>query len=157
MDEACPHRGASMMLACNEEGGLRCVYHGWKIAPSGAVVDAPTHPEDTPLSRLRSRARPVVEKFGIVWAWLGQGAPAEFPRLVISDLAEDQVLAACCVINCSWLHPLETLWDVFHAQILHNQTNRKSMRSQAYFGGQTTRQAGHIGFNYPEMEVRRTE
>src|SRR5206468_12424844 len=28
MDEACPHRGASMALARNEPGGLRCIYHG---------------------------------------------------------------------------------------------------------------------------------
>src|SRR5262245_28416255 len=28
--ENCPHRGASLFYASNEEGGLRCVYHGRK-------------------------------------------------------------------------------------------------------------------------------
>src|SRR5437868_14565697 len=27
----CPHRGASLFFARNEESGLRCVYHGWKV------------------------------------------------------------------------------------------------------------------------------
>src|ERR1051326_4754892 len=27
----CPHRGASLFFGRNEEGGLRCVYHGWKF------------------------------------------------------------------------------------------------------------------------------
>ena len=31
MQNACPHRGASMFFGRNEEEGLRCVYHGWKF------------------------------------------------------------------------------------------------------------------------------
>ena len=29
VQNACPHRGASMFFGRNEEDGLRCVYHGW--------------------------------------------------------------------------------------------------------------------------------
>ena len=31
MDHRCPHRCASLFFGRNEEGGLRCVYHGWKF------------------------------------------------------------------------------------------------------------------------------
>ena len=31
MDERCPHRRASLVYGRNEEGGLRCLYHGWKM------------------------------------------------------------------------------------------------------------------------------
>src|SRR5262249_9876042 len=31
----CPHRGASLFFGRNEEGGLRCVYHGWKFDVDG--------------------------------------------------------------------------------------------------------------------------
>ena len=31
IQNACPHRGASMFFGRNEEEGLRCVYHGWKF------------------------------------------------------------------------------------------------------------------------------
>src|SRR5947208_5146953 len=30
MDHRCAHRCASLFLGRNEEGGIRCVYHGWK-------------------------------------------------------------------------------------------------------------------------------
>src|SRR5262249_29704662 len=30
MDHRCPHRCASLFLGRNEEGGIRCIYHGWK-------------------------------------------------------------------------------------------------------------------------------
>jgi phenylpropionate dioxygenase-like ring-hydroxylating dioxygenase large terminal subunit len=31
IQNACPHRGASMFFGRNEEEGLRFVYHGWKF------------------------------------------------------------------------------------------------------------------------------
>ena len=38
--EFCPHRGASLAYGRNEEGGLRCLYHGWKMGCSGYVLVA---------------------------------------------------------------------------------------------------------------------
>ena len=37
MDHRCPHRGASLVLGRNEQGGIRCLYHGWKFDVAGAV------------------------------------------------------------------------------------------------------------------------
>src|SRR5688500_7982888 len=42
LDELCPHRRASLVLARAEGDGLRCIYHGWKVDVSGCVVEAPT-------------------------------------------------------------------------------------------------------------------
>src|SRR5439155_17996602 len=39
MDEFCPHRRASLVLGRNELGGLRCLYHGWKMDVDGNVLD----------------------------------------------------------------------------------------------------------------------
>src|SRR6266478_8096582 len=47
VDEHCPHRRASLALGRNEECGLRCLYHGWKIDVEGNVVDRPTEPRDS--------------------------------------------------------------------------------------------------------------
>src|SRR5215510_6609911 len=35
--ERCPHRGASLSFGRNEEQGLRCLYHGWKLDVAGRV------------------------------------------------------------------------------------------------------------------------
>jgi nitrite reductase/ring-hydroxylating ferredoxin subunit len=36
LDHHCPHRLASLFYGRNEEGGLRCAYHGWKFDASRA-------------------------------------------------------------------------------------------------------------------------
>jgi phthalate 4,5-dioxygenase oxygenase subunit len=38
----CPHRGADLFFGRNEEGGIRCVYHGWKFATDGRCLALPT-------------------------------------------------------------------------------------------------------------------
>ncbi len=157
MDEACPHRGASLALARNEERGLRCIYHGWKMAPSGELLEAPTHPPRVPLDSTRTRTHAVHEGQGIIWTWLGEGAAPAFRKLAFTGLPDDHVIAATAVLNCSWLHPLETLWDIFHAQILHNQTNRASVRGNVYFSKSGRRTDSGMEFDYPEMSARPTE
>ena len=39
MDHRCPHRCASLFLGRNEEGGIRCIYHGWKYDVAGNCID----------------------------------------------------------------------------------------------------------------------
>ncbi|MEC9341663.1 MAG: Rieske 2Fe-2S domain-containing protein [Pseudomonadota bacterium] len=156
MNEACPHRGASLLLGRNEPGGLRCIYHGWKFSAQGELLEAPTHPENQDLTRLRNTCRPVHEAHGIVWTWLGEGTPPPMQKLSFSGLPNDHVVAVSVKANCGWLQPLETLWDVFHAQILHNQTNRGSRRGGVYFSQQGRSMDNGIAFDYPEMHAEPT-
>ena len=84
MKEHCPHRGASLVYGRNEEGGLRCLYHGWKIAQSGAIVETPAEPADSRLKdRICQPAYPVYEAGGVVWTYMGpkrtSASRAEFP------------------------------------------------------------------------------
>src|SRR3954470_10687900 len=39
MDHPCPHRCASLFFGRNEEGGIRCVYHGRKFDADGNCLD----------------------------------------------------------------------------------------------------------------------
>src|ERR1700732_2420318 len=43
-DHRCPHRCASLFFGRNEEGGLRCVYHGWKFDIAGNCLDMASGP-----------------------------------------------------------------------------------------------------------------
>ena len=52
IDEACPHRTASMFFGRNEECGLRCVYHGIKFDVEGNCVDVPCLPPGTPETQI---------------------------------------------------------------------------------------------------------
>ena len=65
MAEHCPHRGASLWLGRNEEGGLRCLYHGWKMDVDGNVIDMPCEPPDSTFrDRVKHVAYPAHEHDG---------------------------------------------------------------------------------------------
>ena len=46
MEELCPHRRASLFIARNEECGLRCLFHGWKMGLDGRVLETPSEPPE---------------------------------------------------------------------------------------------------------------
>src|SRR6185369_2089244 len=39
LDEYCCHRNASLALGRVEQNGIRCIYHGWKFAVDGTVLE----------------------------------------------------------------------------------------------------------------------
>src|SRR5436305_12009779 len=62
VDQACAHRGAPLVFARNEHGGLRCVYHGWKFSADGSVQEMPAEPANSPmLKKVKLKAYPVQE------------------------------------------------------------------------------------------------
>ena len=121
LEEACPHRGASLALAVNEECGLRCLYHGWKFAADGTCVDQPTETENSTLkSRIRAKAYPTREAGGMVWAYMG---PAEqepaFPDFEWLGLPDGQCEAFKILGECNYAQLLEGAIDTVHAGVLH--------------------------------------
>ena len=75
IDELCPHRRASLALGRNEECGLRCLYHGWKIDVDGNVLEMASEPADARFGeKMKHKAYPVQEAGGFVWVYMG---PAE--------------------------------------------------------------------------------
>src|SRR5579859_284587 len=71
LEEACCHRSASLMLGRVEQCGIRCVYHGWKFAVDGKVLETPNVADPKFKTRFKAKAYPVEEAGGLVWAYLG--------------------------------------------------------------------------------------
>ena len=72
MDESCPHRRASLVYGRNEDGGLRCLYHGWKMDVDGSVLEMPSEPSAAGMAqKVRHRAYPTQEWGSLVWAYMG--------------------------------------------------------------------------------------
>ncbi|MDB5376427.1 MAG: putative dioxygenase, partial [Rubritepida sp.] len=71
LDRDCPHRNADLAFGRLEHGGIRCAFHGWLFDVDGKCLETPAEPEGSTLcSRIRQRAYPVVERSGIVFAYL---------------------------------------------------------------------------------------
>ncbi|MBM3939724.1 MAG: Rieske 2Fe-2S domain-containing protein [SAR202 cluster bacterium] len=95
MIDECPHRGARMSLGKDEFPGkdtVACRFHGWTfdMANGGVCVAALTDGPDSPVvGKIRLRMYPVEERKGIVWIWMGKGAPApledDVPHLLLRE------------------------------------------------------------------------
>src|SRR5207253_2176516 len=44
IEPTCAHRGANLFFGRNEEGGIRCIYHGWKYDVDGKCLEMPNVP-----------------------------------------------------------------------------------------------------------------
>src|SRR5271165_3140407 len=56
MDHRCAHRCASLFLGRNEQGGLRCIYHGWKFDVEGNCLDMPSVPPPDFKQKVKAKA-----------------------------------------------------------------------------------------------------
>jgi phthalate 4,5-dioxygenase len=122
VDEQCPHRRASLLFGRNEEGGLRCLYHGWKMDAQGQVVDMPSEPSASELkSKIRHKAYPTTEWAGVVWTYLGPAdSMPEFQPPPWAPKADTKVSIAKIIIPCNWAQILEGAIDSAHSSSLHS-------------------------------------
>jgi phthalate 4,5-dioxygenase len=124
LDEGCPHRRASLLLARNADCALTCIFHGWKIDVSGKVVDAPSEgaARERFATKVKVRHYPTREAGGIVWAYVGDGEPTQFPEFEFTKLPADQVTILKIPVDCNWLQGIEGLIDSSHVGHLHAST-----------------------------------
>ena len=122
LDERCPHRLASLALARVEDCSLRCIYHGWRLDHTGAVVEVPSEGERSPQfsARIKVNRYHVREGGGLVWAFLGEGEPPQLPPLPFMEVAPDCRWWSRMVVKCNWLQGFEGALDSVHNTFLHS-------------------------------------
>jgi phenylpropionate dioxygenase-like ring-hydroxylating dioxygenase large terminal subunit len=120
MDRDCPHRGADLAFGRLEDRGLRCAFHGWLFGADGQCLETPAEPVGSNLCKnIKQRAFPVIEKGGILWAYLGGDEPPAFPEIDCFAAPEQYVFAFKGLIECNWLQAMEVGIDPAHASFLH--------------------------------------
>jgi len=126
VQNACPHRGASMFFGRNEEDGLLCVYHGWKFDVTGACVDMPSEPAESNFrNKVKTRAYPCRERGGVIWAYMGpRTEPPPLPDLEANMLPEGEASIYNIYIQSNWMQNWEGEMDTVHAAFLHSGATR---------------------------------
>jgi nitrite reductase/ring-hydroxylating ferredoxin subunit len=126
IQNACPHRGASLFFGRNEEEGLRCVYHGWKFDVSGACVDMPSEPVESNFkNKVHARAYPTHERNGVIWTYMGpREVPPPLPEIEHNMLNGDVSRITMIHRPCNWMQGWEGEMDTVHAAFLHGGANK---------------------------------
>ena len=160
LDEYCMHRRASLVLGRVEDGGIRCLYHGWKFGADGAIQDMPNECSDRVRTRLHAPAYPTHEAGGLVWAYLGK--PEQQPLFQQFEFFEGPEENRCVFrINtpANWLQLFEGGTDSSHVGILHCNLANPEWKNKADFvpdSDDYTSVALAVGDNSPSIEIENT-
>jgi phthalate 4,5-dioxygenase oxygenase subunit len=120
----CPHRGADLFFGRNEQGGIRCAYHGWKFAVDGRCLDLPTMDPGPARARAEENIRltvyPTREQNGFIWAYMGpRDAVPSFPELEFTTLPAAHSFVSKKLQQCNWAQACEGGLDTAHFSFLH--------------------------------------
>ena len=126
LDRDCAHRGADLSFGRLDPlasgGGLRCPFHGWKFAPDGRCLETPAEPAGSKLcERIQQRSYPVIEKNGVLFAWLGDegSTPPPLPNFDCFNAPATHSFAFKGLWNANWLQAFEVGIDPAHPSFLH--------------------------------------
>jgi phenylpropionate dioxygenase-like ring-hydroxylating dioxygenase large terminal subunit len=116
----CSHRGADLSYGRLEDGGLRCIYHGWLYDLHGRCLEQPGEPAGSTFhERIRHTAYPCLERNGIIFAYLGPGEPPLLPGYDSLVHGEEHVFATKIFSVCNYLQGNEGNYDLLHVTFLH--------------------------------------
>jgi phthalate 4,5-dioxygenase len=123
LGEYCPHRGASLYFARNEDCGLRCVYHGWKYDATGQCVDMPNEPAESVFKdKVKQVSYRTHERNGLIWVYMGRAAePPPLPDLEWNLVPETHCHISKRMQQCNWAQALEGGIDSSHVPFLHGK------------------------------------
>lgn len=116
----CAHRGVDLSFGRLEDGGLRCLYHGWLYNAQGRCTEQPAEPEHSRfLDKVRIASYPCVERNGIIFTYMGAGDPPPFPAYDCFTAPEEYTFAFKGLWECNWLQGVEGGIDPSHVSFLH--------------------------------------
>lgn len=134
----CAHRQADLSYGRVEDGGLRCVYHGWLFAPDGRCLHQPGEPGGgAHRGRVKQTSYPCLERGGAVWAYMGPGDPPLFPAYPAVNCPEEFRFTHRWHSNCNYLQANEGNIDPVHTSYLHAFQTEADARSDALRTGIT--------------------
>lgn len=151
----CAHRCTDLSYGRVENGGLRCLYHGWLYDVAGRVLEMPAEPpESTYKDKVRHTAYPCVERGDLIFAYFGTDAPPELPNYEFFDYPSEHRIYARSFLNCNWLQSMEGEMDPAHLSYLHVPIGKVDTRPVPG-GTQPADQLYKVDIA-PKLEVERT-
>ncbi|HUB94767.1 MAG TPA: Rieske 2Fe-2S domain-containing protein [Stellaceae bacterium] len=130
MDHRCPHRCASLFYGRNEEGGIRCVYHGWKFDVDGNCLDQLNIPPHQHFKdKVHAKTYLARERNDVVWIYMGDKSRApDLPPFEACLAPKERVQLRFVKRDCNWLQAVEGDLDTSHVGVLHFGAARPSSK-----------------------------
>ena len=159
LDLHCCHRGADLSYGRLENGGLRCIYHGWLYDVRGNVLEQPGEPNGGENRHMiRQPAYPYQEVGGIVFVYLGPGEPPLLPKYEFLHVPAEHRFVSKIYHRCSYLQSNEGNIDPVHLSFLHrNLAESDRDRQRRVSGGELSPNMLYGADIAPRIEVELTD
>lgn len=117
----CPHRQAPLVYGRNENGGLRCLYHGWKYDVDGTCLDMPNEAPDSVFKdKVRAEHYPTCESAGVIWVYMGpKDLQPEMPDMEWMRVPDAYRNVHRFHMPGNWVQAMEGDVDSSHIGFLH--------------------------------------
>ena len=116
----CAHRCADLSYGRLEDGGLRCIYHGWLYDVNGKCLEQPGEPNGgAARDRIQQLAYPLHEIGGAVWAYMGPGKAPAVPKHAALMAPDEYRYVIRWPVGCNYLQSNEGNIDPIHTSYLH--------------------------------------
>ena len=158
----CSHRQADLSFGRLEDGGIRCVYHGWLYDINGQCLDQPAESASSTFKdRIQHPAYPCVEMGGVILTYMGPDKPPLPPRYSFLVVPEDKRTCNKVYQECNFLQGLEGEIDPSHISYLHKfireDAQSRSAQSSNVPGASTTANALVSRDVAPRVEAEETD
>ncbi|MCX7308922.1 MAG: aromatic ring-hydroxylating dioxygenase subunit alpha [Afipia sp.] len=122
-EDLCIHRGARLSKGWIEKDTVVCPYHGWRYDGTAKCVLIPSAPDETPPAKARAFPHKAVERFGLIWATLGN-PQHDVPVFPEWDNKEFRVFhAGPYFFNANGFRSVENFIDATHFPFVHAGLN----------------------------------
>ncbi|MCW2394023.1 MULTISPECIES: aromatic ring-hydroxylating dioxygenase subunit alpha [unclassified Sphingobium] len=121
LQDACPHRFAPLSKGKLSGDRIACPYHGLEFSGAGQCLRNP-HGKGTIPAALSVRSYPLVQRYGMVWIWMGDAATADPVTLPdIPRLEEEGFtwIRGQLHVNTHYELVVDNLLDLTHVEFLH--------------------------------------
>lgn len=151
----CSHRGTDLSYGRVEDGGLRCLYHGWLYDIHGRILDQPGEPGGgAQRDAICHLAYPCQEAGGIVFTYMGPGDPPLLPNYEFLNVPEPQRAVTKVFYRCNYLQGNEGNIDPVHLSFLHQYLSEAQVSHKRVVPGTGTTDNALLGEDLaPTIEV----
>ncbi len=123
LSNTCSHRGGSLAGGKIRGDNIQCPYHGWQFDGAGACLRIPSLGADARIpARTRVDAYPVAEKYGIVFAFLGDLPESERPPMLECPEFDDPAWRPIWInfqVDYNYQRSIENGMDAAHNEFVH--------------------------------------
>jgi phthalate 4,5-dioxygenase oxygenase subunit len=155
----CSHRSTDLSYGRVEDGGLRCLYHGWLYDICGRVLEQPGEPGGgASRQEIRHRAHPCREAGGVIFAYMGPGEPPLLPAYEFLTRPEEYRTVTKLFEECNYLQGNEGNIDPVHLSFLHQNLDEAQVARRRIVPGSNSTDNTLLGEDIaPTIEVEITD